>query len=70
MALSEKRIVKQVSIVPEIQCVNVQWADQIFRDGELVAETYHRKAYSLEQRDQFLAEVDGADRYTSALGWQ
>lgn len=70
MALTEQRILKQVTMLPQSNAVNVQWANQIIRDGtELVSETYERKAYGPEQKADFLAEVDGAAAYVSAMGW-
>lgn len=69
MALTEQRILKQIAILPAQNAVNVQWADQILRDEEVVSETLHRKAYTQEQAAEFLAEVEGAEAYMSALGW-
>lgn len=67
--LTEQKILKQVSVLPNQNAVNVQWADQILRDGVVVSETFHRKAYTVEQKAEFLAEVDGAANYVTALGW-
>jgi hypothetical protein len=67
--LTEQRIIKQVSILPAQSAVNVQWANQILRDGEIISETYERKAYTSEQRAEFEAEVTGAASYIAALGW-
>lgn len=69
MALTEQTILKQVTVLPNQSAVNVQWANQILRDGELVTETYERKAYTAEQKDEFLTEVEGADGYITILGW-
>ena len=69
MALTEQRILKQVAILPQQNAVNVQWANQILKDGELLTETYERKAYTQEQAAEFLAEVEGAASYMSAMGW-
>lgn len=69
MALSEQRILKQVSILPAQSAVNVQWANQILRDGEVISETYERKAYTADQAAEFVAEVEGAESYIAALGW-
>lgn len=69
MALSEQRILKQVSILPAQSAVNVQWANQILRDGEVISETYERKAYTQEQAAEFINEVEGAESYITALGW-
>lgn len=69
MALTEQRILKQVTILAQQSSANVQWANQILRDGEVITETYERKAYTIEQKDDFLAEVEGASNYLAALGW-
>ncbi len=69
MALTEQRILKQVSILPAQSAVNVQWADQILRDGELISENFHRKAYTIDQKEEFLVEVEGAAAYIQVLRW-
>ena len=70
MALTEQRVLKQITTLPQANAINVQWANQIIRDGtELVSETYERKAYGPEQKADLLAEVDGAAAYVSAMGW-
>lgn len=69
MSLTEQRILKQVAILPTQAAVNVQWALQILRDGEIVSETYERKAYTADQKAEFLEEVPGAESYVTALGW-
>lgn len=69
MALTEQRILKQVAVLPAQSAVNVQWANQILRDEEVISETYERKAYTAEQKDEFLSEVEGAESYILALGW-
>lgn len=70
MALTEQRVLKQVTILAQQSAANVQWADQILRDGELVTETYYRAAYTEEQKEQFLEQVEGAENYLAALGWK
>jgi len=69
MVLSEQRILKSVEILPAQNTVNVLWVDQVLRDEEVIAETNHRKAYASDQKDDFLAEVDGAAGYVPAIGW-
>ncbi len=69
MSLSEKRVVQQVSILPNENAINVQWSNQILRGEEIVSETYERKAYTIDQRDQFIDEVENAEAYCAALGW-
>lgn len=69
MALSEQRILKSVEILPAQNAINVLWVDQVLRDGDVIAETNHRKAYTQDQREQVLAEVDGGAAYVAAAGW-
>lgn len=69
MALTEQKVLKQVTVLAQQSAANVQWANQILRDGEVISETFERKAYTQEQKDEFLVEVEGADAYVSALGW-
>ena len=69
MALTEQRILNQVTLLPAQGAINVQWADQILRDGEVVTQTYHRKAYTADQRAEFEAEVENAAQYVAAIGW-
>tara|TARA_R110000868_G_scaffold171878_1_gene407682 strand:- start:229 stop:438 length:210 start_codon:yes stop_codon:yes gene_type:complete len=69
MALTEQTIVKQVAVLPAQSAINVQWANQVLRDDEVISETYHRKAYTKEQQAEFEAEVPGAAAYVVAVGW-
>lgn len=69
MALTEQRILKSVQILSQQSAVNVQWANQILRGDEVISEQYERKAYTQDQKDSFLEEVDGAENYINILGW-
>lgn len=69
MALTEQRILKQVSILPAQGAANVQWSNQILRDGEVISETYERKAYTQAQAAEFINEVENAESYLTSLGW-
>jgi hypothetical protein len=69
MSLSEQRILKSVEILPAQNAINVLWVDQIMRDGEVVSELNHRKAYTQDQREAFLTEVGGGAAYVAAVGW-
>lgn len=68
MALSEKRIIKQICVLPN--SINVQWADQILRGDVVISEQYHRKAYTVEQAAEFAKEVENAQAYMAILGWE
>jgi hypothetical protein len=62
MALTEQRILNQVTILPNANSINVQWANQVLRDGNVLSETFERKAYSVaEQLSEFSAEVGTID---------
>ena len=69
MALTEQTVLKQVTVLAQQSAVNVQWSNQILRDGEIISEQFKRKAYTVDQKDEFLSEVDGAENYIAALGW-
>ncbi len=69
MALTERRILNQVTILPAQNAVNVQWSNQILRDAEVISESFERKSYTPDMRAEFVDEVDGAELYLVALGW-
>jgi hypothetical protein len=69
MKLTEQRILKQVAILPSQNAANVQWANQVLKDGVVISETYERKAYAADQAAEFASEVEGAASYMAALGW-
>ena len=61
MALTEQRVIKQIAILPLQNAINVQWANQVLRDGELLTETYERKSYTASQSIDFASEVGAFD---------
>lgn len=69
MALSEKRILKQVTILVDQAAVNVQWSNQVLRDAEIISETFERKSYTSESIEEFKLDVDKSSEYLSILGW-
>lgn len=69
MSLIEQRVLKQISVLPLSKTIDAQWEDQIIKDGDVISKQYHRKAYSEKQKDEFLAEVEGAAFYITAAGW-
>lgn len=69
MALTEQRILRAVTVRPDADTIEVEWRDEILRDGEVITSTPHRKAYGADQKDEFLAEVEGAEGYAAAAGW-
>lgn len=67
--LTESKILKSVTILPEVKAVEVLWVNQIKRDDQVIAEENFRTTFVEQQKDAFLAEVDGAQHYITALGW-
>lgn len=66
---SESKIIKQVTLLPATQSIQVQWANVVMRDDVVISESFERKAYEKEQWAEFEAEVDGAAKYMDAIGW-
>lgn len=69
MALTEGKKLVKVALLLDSQTIDVKWENQIFRDGELISSIPHCKAYSAEQKDDFLTEVDGAAEYIRSINW-
>ena len=69
MALTEQRILNQITVLPNANSINVQWADVISRDSVEISKQYHRKAYGPGQQAEFLAEVEGAEGYVGLIDW-
>lgn len=69
MAFTEQRVLNQVTILIEQSAVNVQWLDQVLRDGEVIASTPFRKAYSSTQKAEFAADMAHPESYFAILGW-
>jgi hypothetical protein len=67
---NETRILNQVTTLPAQGAVNVQWANIVTKDDVEISKTYERKAYSADQKAEFLAEVEGAEAYVVAMGWE
>ena len=61
MSFTETKIIKQITILPESGAVNVQWANQMLKNGtEVISETFERKAYSAGL-EGFSTEVGALD---------
>jgi hypothetical protein len=69
MTLTEERVLGSVQILPQQSAANVEWHDLIKRDGEVISKSFHNKAYTADQYNDFLAEVEGAEAYIAVLGW-
>lgn len=70
MALSEQRVIKKIEVLVQDNTIQVQWADQILRDEDVVSETYHRQAFAPADKDLFIAALgEMAHGYINAAGW-
>ena len=75
MSLSKQTVQKAVSIIDtgESKMAEVLWLDRVVEavDGveQVLSETNRRCAYSFEDKERFLAEVEGAEDYLIILGW-
>jgi hypothetical protein len=69
MALTESRVISQITTLPQANAINVQWSNIIFRDDVEISKTYERRSYGVDQKAEFLAEVEGAEKYITAMGW-
>jgi hypothetical protein len=67
--LTESKVLKSVTVLPAVNAVEVLWVNQIKRGDEVVAEENFRTTYAPQQKEAFVAEVDGAQHYVTALGW-
>lgn len=66
----ETKTVSQVAILPNHSAINVQWVNRVEKDGVVISESFERKAYAEDQKDDFLKEVEGAKAYAKAAGWK
>jgi hypothetical protein len=69
MALTETNAVTEVTILPLENNIQVKWRSTVLKDDEVIAERDHYKLFGPEKYAEFLAEVEGAEAYISALGW-
>ena len=68
--LIERKIINQVTVLPQIGGANVQWLNQVLRDGEVISSIPHRKSYGPNMREDFINEVEGSDKYLAAIIWR
>ena len=54
----EKRVLSGIRVLPNINCIEVEWADQVIRDnGDVIASTPFNRAYGKFDRAQFLLDM-------------
>lgn len=72
--LTEKTVLQSVTVLPEMQSIEVRWDRKVLRNEgtereELVSSTPHRKAYGKDMVAAFRTEVPNAAHFLAALGW-
>ena len=66
---TEQKVLTSINYKPEFNTVEVSWANKVFRDAILIANTIERKAYNQDQKDQFISEVEGGNAFSESYGW-
>lgn len=69
MALTEKTIQDQVIIQQPGPSIMVRQTTIIERDGVEVSRSYHRRAFSEWEYDEFSATVENSAAFIAAAGW-
>lgn len=78
MVLTEEKALASVEVLTEASLIQVKWINRILRDGAIISQVPHRCAYSQEQKDQFIADIENpanggapgmAAPYIAAVGW-
>ena len=65
----ETKTVVEFTVLPAESAMQVKWRIQVTKDGEVISSKDHYKIYTAEQKDEFLAEVEGAEGYVAIMGW-
>lgn len=69
MALTESKVLAQVTRDIATNTIMVRWDNIIDRDGEVISRIPQRAAYGVDQKEQLLAECPEAAGDIAALGW-
>lgn len=69
MALSKEKVLESVELNIPGNTASVKWSNNIVEDGVVLTSVPHRCCYAAEHKDQFLADVEGAEAYVAILGW-
>jgi len=78
MALTEEKALASVEVITESSTIQAKWVNRILRDGEVISQVPHRCAYTGDQKDQFITDIENpanggapgmAAPYVAAVGW-
>lgn len=67
--LEKIKVLKSIEVLPQANVVQVLWEVNIVEDGEVLTSSNHRGAYSSNEKDKFIAEVEGAEKYLGLIEW-
>ena len=65
----ETQTVVELTQLPAENTMQVKWRIQVTKDAEVISSKDHYKLYTADQKDDFLAEVEGAEAYVELMGW-
>ena len=65
----ETKTVVEFTVLPAESAMQVKWRIQVTKDGEVISSKDHYKIYTSDQKDELLAEVEGAEGYVAIMGW-
>jgi len=67
MSLTEQRIIKQITILPATGGINVQWANQVLKDGVVLSETFERSSYESSNLSSFTDGVIDVNAFLTSF---
>lgn len=67
--ITKQTNLKSVEVLTQANAINVLWTIDIVEDGQVISSTNHRCSYGNGQREQFEADVEGADKYVGLIDW-
>jgi hypothetical protein len=72
MSLTEQKTLHSINHIQATNTLEVKWHNEILRDGEVTSSIPHRGTYTLETKDQFIADINDSsksDQYLTLTGW-
>lgn len=67
---TEQRILQSVTHQVVANALEIEWRDQVLRDGVVISDTPHRRAYMEDELLQLQADLGAAaDGYAAVAGW-
>lgn len=67
--ITKQKNLKSVEVLTQANAINVLWTIDIVEDGQVISSSNHRCSYGKGQREQFEADVEGAEKYVDLIDW-